>query len=337
MKPYYEDDLVTLYHARCEDVLPTLSLSGSVHLLTDPPYFKVKNDDWDNQWEKASQFLDWMGEWLDLARPSLTADASVWVFASPQLTSAVESVVSQRFRVVNSIRWTKTGGDNLRRVSLPSMRSFVSIWEGIILAECRESEPDALHKMSMAPVAHYLRQAREKKGHDRRFVARALADAGCFKNEDTGTAMLSDWELGDSIPVAAAYRVIQDLYAPHLERSFDDLVAMRDELTAEFERKRRPFVITARELSEDIWRFDSVSHYPGKHPCEKPIPLLTHMISASTRVGDAVLDPFAGSGSTLDAARQMGRRAVGIEMDEQWCEQAATRLSQQVFNLAGIA
>ena len=87
MKPYYQDDAVTLYQGRCEDVLPGLSLSGSVHLLTDPPYFKVKDDAWDNQWGKAAEFLDWMGEWLDLVKPHLSADASVWVFASPESVS----------------------------------------------------------------------------------------------------------------------------------------------------------------------------------------------------------------------------------------------------------
>ena len=69
-EPYYSDDLVTLFHGRCEDVLPTLDVSGSVHLLTDPPYFKVKDEAWDNQWGKADEFLAWMGDMLDHTKPS---------------------------------------------------------------------------------------------------------------------------------------------------------------------------------------------------------------------------------------------------------------------------
>jgi DNA modification methylase len=63
------------------------------------------------------------------------------------------------------------------------------------------------------------------------------------------------------------------------------------------------------------------------HVTEKPIQLLRELIEASSVFGDIVLDPFAGSGSTLVAALIEGRGAVGIEVERGWCDVAVERLS----------
>lgn len=68
-----------------------------------------------------------------------------------------------------------------------------------------------------------------------------------------------------------------------------------------------------------------------RHPDEKPLGILTPIIEYACPEGGLVLDPFAGSGSTLDAARQRGRRAIGVEADERYAEAAARRLSNLVL------
>ena len=62
------------------------------------------------------------------------------------------------------------------------------------------------------------------------------------------------------------------------------------------------------------------------HPCPKPLNTMEYLISIAVPEGGAVLDPFMGSGTTLLAARNLGRRAIGIEIEEKYCEIAIRRL-----------
>ena len=84
----------------------------------------------------------------------------------------------------------------------------------------------------------------------------------------------------------------------------------------------------------NVLRYPSVRD--GDHPTEKPTALLQDLPSVVCPPHGVVLDPFAGSGSTLTAAKVTGRQAIGIEADERYCEIAARRLAQDTL-FGGVA
>lgn len=78
----------------------------------------------------------------------------------------------------------------------------------------------------------------------------------------------------------------------------------------------------------DVWRIPAVGLWEkqqGKHPTQKPLRLLYRILLAATNEGDTVLDPFSGSGTTGIAANLLGRKYIGIEQDEQFCELSLRR------------
>ncbi len=86
--------------------------------------------------------------------------------------------------------------------------------------------------------------------------------------------------------------------------------------------------LSARLRSGSVIRVPKVNSKHLRHPNEKPVALMRQLIESSTNVGETVLDPFCGSGSTLVAAMLGGRRAIGIECDERYFRTAVERVER---------
>ena len=85
--------------------------------------------------------------------------------------------------------------------------------------------------------------------------------------------------------------------------------------------------------SAALWSVPIVPHATRWHPTEKPLGLMKRLVSDFSEPGELILDPFCGSGSTLRACKDLGRRAIGIEAKEEWCAIAVRRLAQETLAL----
>lgn len=81
---------------------------------------------------------------------------------------------------------------------------------------------------------------------------------------------------------------------------------------------------------KDLVTFSKLGSAQMIHPTEKPVGLIANLITAVTKPDDLILDPFAGSGSTLVAAKKSGRRFIGVELDDEYYEKARRRIEEVV-------
>lgn len=296
-----------LYLGDCLELMPAMESDTFDLILTDPPYYKVKGEAWDRQWDTAAGFLAWLDDVFAQFYRLLKPNGSLYVFASPQMAARVEVLASERFNVLNRIRWIKDAGWH-KKAEKEALRSYLSPWEEIIFAE---HQPE--------PLREYLVSERNRAG----LSTQDVAEAWRIKTGNVNrTGMAGHWfeTVQWTFPTKENYEWLRQVFASmngggkYLQRDYEDL--------------QRPFIVSAEVPYTDVWTFAPVSAYPGKHPCEKPQDLLKHIIEASTRPGALVLDAFMGTGSTALACRDTGRRFVGIDMTAEYLDSARFRLAQ---------
>jgi site-specific DNA-methyltransferase (adenine-specific) len=315
-------------------------------VLTDPPYFKVKADEWDRQWEKPKQFLAWLDRCVEQWARILKPNGSLYCFASPQMSARVECLIAERLNVLNHIVWAKPSG-RWGKACKEELRGYFPSSERIIFAEHYGADNaakgeagygakcDELRGFIFEPLRAYLIGERDRSGHTTKTICAALK---CTTPSHYFSQ--SQWAL----PTADHYQAMRELLNngggdylrrdyDYLRREYEDLrrdydYLRRDyeDLRREYEDLRRPFSVTADVPYTDVWTFDTVRPYAGKHPCEKPQSMLEHVVSASSRVGGVVLDCFMGSGTTGVACKRLGRNFIGIELDPGYFNTAKQRI-----------
>ena len=290
--------MIEIHHCDCLALLNKLDDNSVDLIATDPPYYKVKTEQWDNQWASRAEYLAWMNQVFEEYQRVLKPTGSLYVFANPYLGAHIELEIEQYFNVLNHLVWRKPSG-RWNGVNKESLRKYFPQSERIIFAESRKAK-----SFPYDSILNYL-----KKGIKSANLKQADIHAL------TNTQMYNHWFGRSQFSLLSEqhYKTLQKR-VPKLSKPYSNIRNEYQQLRRN--RGRRTFNMNRDKAFTDVWDFKVVQPYKGKHPCEKPAALMEHIISTSSNENDVVLDTFLDSASTAKAAHKLGRRFIGCEFGE---------------------
>jgi predicted RNA methylase len=293
----------TLYCGDALEIMPSLPKVDAV--ITDPPY-GVLDEEWDAMsFRELSRFT--MG-WVSQVRAK--SDVLVSFFAV-DTRAALDPLLQMVYEDVRQLVWSKGGG----RVADGGL--FYS-FEPIYLCQPRTTwevvEPKTLE------VAQLITAARERAG-----LSRGAVD---MQVRGKKTGLCYRWEEAACLPtLEQAHKLRQILpLGDDFDSTYTAAVLARDQVITAARAKTSENA--ARGL--DVLSFAPTAGGPGRHPTEKPVPLMITLVEVVTDRGQVVLDPFMGSGTTGAAALLAGRRFIGIERDPVYFDLACKRLEAAI-------
>lgn len=288
-------------------------------ILTDPPYHvtKKKNIHGDTAFKDDASYLEWLKkfakEWLRILKPN----GSLYVFCDSGMSAKIEVLLEEQYNILAHIVWTKPnlpGFDGWKgKMNKEALRQWYGHSERIIFAE--PAHGNNLFRSYFGSLLKDLRKQSGLSGHQLTEIV------GAYGKVNHGGAV-SNWEAGRNTPSKEQYEKIKQAL----------LQTGKVEHVPDFEDVIRPFYVNADIEYTDTWHFPSVKQYKGKHPAEKPIEMLEHIIKASSYENDIVLDCFSGSGNTAIAALNLNRKAIAIDIDEKWTSSLVNKLNLHFSN-----
>ena len=256
MKPYYDEDGITIYHGEACAVMDTLPTGSVDVLLTDPPYSSGGMFRADRVAPPDEKYRGW--------------------------SQGVNGMGSRK----PTAQYGSFGGDNKDQWA---WLRWVTVWSS-----------EALRVVRPGGHAFMFSDWRQLP---------AATDALQFGGWSWRSIIV--WDKGVGRPIQGQFR-------NHLEYV---VWGTHGNYTK------------TEDYPSTLISVPTVSHHERRHVTEKPVDLLIELLRVVDTEKPVVLDPFMGSGSTLVAARRMGLPAIGIEIEERYCEIAAQRLAQGVLPL----
>ena len=283
----------------CLEFLSSLDDDVIDLICTDPPYYRVVNDEWDNQWFTIDEYYEWCEKWINELGRVAKWNCSFWLFGFPEQLSTLLPIINKAgftFRqqiVVNKGMQAVAGRTSNKLKMYPTATESIFFFH----YEARDHIRDLLQR-----ERKYLNwKGKDVNAH----LGKAISGGGTFAciasekkpREHRVYPTREDWN-----------KLKQVMYLPE----YDEVV----------------YTFNIQTGMTDVW--DDINFYDRKvkkfHSTQKPIPLIERIIKTSSNEGHKVLDIFGGSGSTGVVCKMHNREFIGCEIDEEYYNKSLDRI-----------
>lgn len=302
-KPTVENN--EIYNMDCYEFLKLVSDETVDACITDPPYYGVIDEEWDNQWKNIHEYTEWTSKWVSELSRILKKSGSFFIFGfSYQLSHLLPIIESHGFK----------------------FRQQIVIWKGMKSAAGRVSS-----KLKMFPTTteylfyfvkdstNYIRALLQEKADKQGLTAKQINEylGKATNGGGTWSTIAGKKQKNIQEPTKEDWEKLSVLFGG-LPR-YEDLVYTFN----------LPMGVT------DV--FDDINFYIPKeekiHPTEKPIKLIERILLSCTNEGDIVVDPFMGSGATAISCLKNNRFYIGSELDFEYYNRSKLRIQHDKKNI----
>ncbi len=270
--------------------------------IADPPYWKVVSQKWDYQWRTEEDYIEWSKKWLAQIYNKLRVGGSFYLFGYFRtLVLLVPELTKMGFSLRQQIVIDK-GMKSVAGRATKNYRIFPNVTESILF----------LVKDNISYSRNLLKNRQKELGLTSKEINEAL---GVKSNGGGMWSIYTGKNICEQFPTEELWNKLQDV------------------LQFSFPYKKIAQTFNAQMGVTDVW--SDIDFYGEErfHPTQKPLKLIARLILASSNKGDKIIDPFAGSGSTLICSDELDRNSVNIELNDEYVTNIQKRFKSQKLTL----
>lgn len=266
-------------------------------VIADPPYFKVVGEKWDYRWRTEEDYIAWSEGWIREAARTLRKGGTFYLFGYFKMLSRLLPVLEENGLEFRQQIVLNKGIQAVSGRATKNYKMFPHVTESIFFL-IKDPKPYA---------RAFLKKRQQELGYSAKYINERL---GVKSNGGGMWSIYTGRNVCKQLPTREVWDKLQEIL---------DFNIPYDSISQTYHPQ---LGVT------DVW--NDIDFYAEKryHPTQKPQKLLRRLINASSDVGNVVLDPFMGGGSTAVACVGVGRHYVGFEIDQLYYLKSIARLNE---------